>query len=409
MEIKDQLAALQAELKTHFDKAETERKLHGTMLEETKTTITKLQTQVDALDVKLAQKHVAEQGQSSTLYKTFEENEGIQRMLRDKKGHAVVSIKGRDIADLMDRKSIISAVTTGTQGGDTLAPVGVATSGVLPIDRIPGIVAEARQVLKIRDLFSSRPTTMQVVDFVKVATPMSIASPVPEASIKPENQLTFTSQSERVKLLATWIPATRQVLDDFPELLSFIRVTMPYYVNLAEELQMLAGDNVGEDLHGIIPQAVAYNGTILLSASSVWTKIDIIAAAIAQINAAKEIDPTFVVLNTTDWWEIRLTKSSFGTYLMGDPQSTVRPSLFGLDVVTTTTMPLGQFLVGSGNPVAAEIRDRMEMQVEISTEHADYFTRNLIAIRAEKRLAMVVKRPASFISGTFLTSPVTPA
>ena len=28
----------------------------------------------------------------------------------------------------------------------------------------------------------------------------------------------------------------------------------------------------------------------------------------------------------------------------------------------------------------------MEMQVEISTEHSDYFTRNLVAVRAEKRL-----------------------
>ena len=45
--------------------------------------------------------------------------------------------------------------------------------------------------------------------------------------------------------------------------------------------------------------------------------------------------------------------------------------------------------MGSGSPVAAEIRDRMEMTVEISTEHSDYFTRNLVAIRAEKRLAVI--------------------
>jgi HK97 family phage major capsid protein len=72
-------------------------------------------------------------------------------------------------------------------------------------------------------------------------------------------------------------------------------------------------------------------------------------------------------------------------------------------------MPVGQFLVGSGNPAAAEIRDRMGMQIEVSTEHSDFLVRNLVAIRSEKRLAMVVKRPNSFVSGTFLTSPVTPA
>jgi HK97 family phage major capsid protein len=372
-------------------------------------TVQKMQTQLDALDVKLAQKHGGGVQQKS-LADELRENESISRLLRDQKGSAYIDLSPSQTSAIMGRKSIITAITAGTSGGDPLAPVGVETTGVLQIDRIPGIVAEARQVLKIRNVLFARPTTMQVVDFVRVVTPMSIASPVPEASVKPENQLTFASFSERVKLLATYIPATRQVLDDFPELLGFIQTTMPYYVDLAEELQLLAGDNVGDDLHGIIPQAAAYNAGLLpFSAAQGWTKIDIIATAIAQINAAKEIDPTFVILNPIDWWGIRLTKSTFGTYIIGDPQSQVAPSLFGLTVVVTTTMPVGQFLVGSGNPAAAEIRDRMGMQIEVSTEHASFFTQNLIAIRAEKRLCMVVKRPNSFISGTFLTSPVTPA
>lgn len=405
MELKDQLTALQGELKTHFEKADAEQKANGTMLEETKNTITKLQTQVDALDVKLAQKLVSDQGQGPTLVKSFRENESIQRLLKDRSGKAVIQIKGSEIAELMERKTIISGVTSGSAGSDTLNPVGVATTGVLQIDRIPGITPEARQTLKIRDLFSARPTTMQVVDFVKVSSPMAIASPVPEASVKPENSLSFTSVSEKVRLLATWIPATRQVLDDFTELMSFIQSAMPYYVNLEEELQLLSGDNTGENLHGIIPQASAFSTALLPSAAHGWNKIDVIATAIKQINAAKEIEPTFAVISTNDWWDIRLTKDSFGRYILGDPQIAVRPNIFGLDVVPTTSMAAGTFLVGSGSPVAAEIRDRMDMQIEISTEHSDYFTRNLVAIRAEKRLALVTKRPASFVTGTFTTSP----
>ena len=405
MEIKDQLTALQTELKTHFEKADAEQKANGTMLEETKNTITKLQTQVDAMDVKLANKHIAEQAQGPTLLKTFREDEGLQRLMRDRKGHAVINLKGQEVVDLMERKTIISNITSGSAGSDTLNPVGVATTGVLQIDRIPGITPEARQVLKVRDLLTARPTTMQVVDYVKVSSPMAIASPVAEASVKPENSLSFTSVSEKVRLLATWIPATRQVLDDFTELMSFIQGSLPYYVNLEEELQLLSGDNTGENLHGLIPQATAFNTALLPSAAKGWNKIDVVATAIKQINAAKEIDPTFVVISTNDWWDIRLTKDSFGRYILGDPQTNVRPNIFGLDVVPTTSIAAGTFLVGSGSPVAAEIRDRMEMQVEISTEHNDYFTRNLVAIRAEKRLALITKRSASFVFGTFTTSP----
>ena len=47
---------------------------------------------------------------------------------------------------------------------------------------------------------------MAIVDFVRVQTPLSIASPVPETSLKPENQLQFQSVSEKIRTLATWIP-----------------------------------------------------------------------------------------------------------------------------------------------------------------------------------------------------------
>jgi HK97 family phage major capsid protein len=364
----------------------------------------KLQTQVDAIDIAIANKQFSGPV-GKTFADTFRENESISRILRDRKGHAVIELDGRQTADLMSRKTIISDIVSGSAGSDTLNPVGAATSGVLQIDRIPGITPEARQVLKVRDVLTARPTTMQVVDFIKVSSPMSIASPVAEASLKPENSLSFSSVSEKVRLLATWIPATKQVLDDFVELMSCIQSALPYYVNLEEEVQLLAGDDTGENLHGLLTQAASFNSALLPTAAHGWNKIDVIATAIRQINASKEIDPTFVILHPNDWWDIRLSKDGFGRYILGDPQSLVRPNIFGLDVVVTTSIAQGTFLVGSGSPVAAEIRDRMGMQVEISTEHSDYFVRNLVAIRAEKRLALITKRVNSFITGTFTTSP----
>jgi HK97 family phage major capsid protein len=367
-------------------------------------TVTKLQTQVDALDVKLAQRHITDP-LGKSLADELKENESLSRLLRDRKGRAYLDLKPNQANALMNRKSIITGVTSGNVSGDPLAPVGAQTTGVLQIGRIPGIVPEARQILKIRDVLSARPTTFDVVDFVKVATPLSIASPVAEASTKPENQLTFTAYSERIKLLATFIIASRQVIDDFGELMGFLESSLGYYVDLAEEEQLLAGDNTGENQHGIIPQAAAFNTALLPKAALGWTKLDIVATAIEQVNISKEIDPTFVVLHPADWWGIRLTKDGFGRYILGDPQAQVRPSIFGLDVVVTTSIAQGTFLVGSGSPVAAEIRDRMGLVVEISTEDSDNFRRNLITVRAEKRLATVVKRSASFISGTFTTSP----
>jgi len=392
--LEDQLADVHAELKTYFSKAEEEKKTLGLTLETTRTAISALQTQVDAIDKKIAEKHAASDAPVS-LVQYLKENENVARIMRDRSGRASFLLEGKALQQVMARKTTI-----------TSAGVGWQTTGVLQIERIPGIVPEARTVLKVRDLLPARPTSLQVIDYVKVTTPMGIASPQIESSPKVENAVAFTAYSERVKTLATWIPASKQILDDFAELAGYLETTLPFYVDLAEEIQLLSGDGTGENLHGLIPQAASFNTTLLPPPSAGWQRIDVIGRAIQQINSANEIDPTFVILNPKDWWSLRLTKDSYGRYILGDPQMIGSANVFGLNVIWTPSMPVGSFLVGSGSPVASEIRDRMSMQVEISTEHMDFFVKNLVAIRAEKRLALVVKRGASFVTGTLNSSPV---
>ena len=392
MELEQQLSGLQTELKTHFDKAAEESKTRGAMLDETRKTIDAIQKQVDAIDAKMVEKSVSDQ-KPKTFMDEIKENESVNRLLRDRKGNAVITFSPQIAADFIERKTTI-----------TSSAVGASTTGVLQIDRTPGITTEARQALRVRDVLSSRPTSMQVVDFVKVNAAMAIASPQTEASDKAQNAVTFTSISQTIKTIATWIPASRQILDDFGELAGFLNSTLPYYVNLEEELQLLSGDNTGLNLNGLITAATSFN-TGLLSNAAGWNKIDIIGRAIQQVTVAKEHQPTFAIVHPTDWWGMRLQKDSYGRYILGDPQTMVTPSLFGLTVVPTTSIASGTFLVGSGDSIASEIRDRMELQVDISTEHSDYFVKNLVAVRAEKRLALLVKRPASYITGTFTTSP----
>jgi hypothetical protein len=43
----------------------------------------------------------------------------------------------------------------------------------------------------------------------------------------------------------------------------------------------------------------------------------------------------------------------------------------------------------------------MAIEVMIANQNADDFEKNLLTLRVEERLALAVKRPASFITGTF--------
>jgi HK97 family phage major capsid protein len=49
----------------------------------------------------------------------------------------------------------------------------------------------------------------------------------------------------------------------------------------------------------------------------------------------------------------------------------------------------------------ALILDRMESVIDISEHHDDFFAKNLIAIRAECRLALVVLRQDALVYGSF--------
>jgi HK97 family phage major capsid protein len=389
MELQQQLTELITEQKSFIAKADGEFKSLGTVTTETKTRLDAIQTQVDAIDKKLVDRIGTPGAEQKSLAEVLKENDDVARIVRDKKGRAVFTLTGEH-----SRIGEVKTITTPA----------IVTPGVVDADRMQGIVTEARRTLRVRDVLSSRPTTLPLVYWVKVNSPLVNASPQVEASSKFENAVTFTTANSPVKTIATFIKASRQALDDFAELAGFLQTGLPYYVNKDEEDQLLSGDNTGENLNGLTTQATSFD-TSLLSAAAGYTRIDQVGAAIEQVNAIDEVDPTFIIMNRKDWWKLRRTKDSFGRYILGDPQSIGNPTLWGLTPVATNAIAQGTFLVGSGNAAATEIRDRMEMQVDISTEDSDNFQRNLVTIRAEKRLVLCVMRPASFITGTFATSP----
>jgi HK97 family phage major capsid protein len=61
-------------------------------------------------------------------------------------------------------------------------------------------------------------------------------------------------------------------------------------------------------------------------------------------------------------------------------------------------MARGQFLAGAFK-LGAAIWDRDSATVEISREHDDFFTKNLVAILVEERIGLTVFRSDAFVYG----------
>lgn len=114
--------------------------------------------------------------------------------------------------------------------------------------------------------------------------------------------------------------------------------------------------------------------------------LDTIALAILQ-NALADEPADGIIVHPPDWMRMRLLKDVDVKYILGDPATAVQPVLFGLPVVAIKMMAQDKFLVGNFQR-AATIYDRWTPRVEVSTEYADFFTRNLVAILAEEPIAL---------------------
>lgn len=256
-------------------------------------------------------------------------------------------------------------------------------------------IGSAQRRLTIRNLLNTVRVTSGSVEYPEVVAGTRAADMVAEGELKPEAALTLAMRTVPIRTIAHWIPASLQVLDDVPQLQSLIDVELRYGLALKEEQQLVRGDGTGQNVAGLATRATAYVDPIGMTTPN---GIDTIGAAILQASLT-DIPPDGVVLHPADWWKMRMLKDADGNYILGAPGAPVAPSLFGLPVVATQAMAAGEFLVGAFS--AQTLYDRWEARVDVSTEHADFFVRNLCAVRCEERIGLALKRPEAIIHGTF--------
>ena len=208
---------------------------------------------------------------------------------------------------------------------------------------------------------------------------MTGAAVVSEGQLKPQTNITFDLKSTPVRTIAHYMKASRQIMDDAPQLRSIIDGRLPYGLGYVEETELLYGDGTGQHLFGIIPQATAYAAAFTPSLPS-----NIDTLRLASLQATLALYPaTGYVLHPTDWGKIELTKDTMGRYIVGDPTGVLRKRLWTLPVVDTPAMQVGRFLTGAFR-LGAQIFDRMTIEVLMSTENDLDFVRNMITIRAEE-------------------------
>ncbi len=310
----------------------------------------------------------------------------------DDKFEGIKSAGGRGRFSMEVKATINSATTTAA---------GSAGALVEPT-RLAGIVAPPDQKLTVRDLLLPGQMDGNALQYVRETGFTNNAATVAELAKKPESDIKFDMVDTSAKVIAHYMKASRQILDDASQLRSYIDGRLRYGLKLVEERQILNGDGTGQNLHGIVPQASAY-ALPAGAATTLATGLDTFRFAMLQAVLA-EYPASGFVLNPIDWANIETLKDTSGQYLIGNPQGTANPTVWGLPVVQTQAIAQGKFLTGAFN-LGAQIFDRWQSRVEIATENEDDFVKNLVTILCEERLALAVYRPESFIFGDVKPAP----
>jgi HK97 family phage major capsid protein len=121
--------------------------------------------------------------------------------------------------------------------------------------------------------------------------------------------------------------------------------------------------------------------------------------AITKVRNVGFAEPNAILMNPTDWQNLRLLRDADGNYIFGPPGMVTVPQIWGLPIVESTYVTLGTSIVAD-YAAYTEIDYKAGLEFDVSNSHSDYFANGKLAIRCQIRAAFVVYRPTAICTTT---------
>lgn len=266
-------------------------------------------------------------------------------------------------------------------------------------DRKPGIVPGASPILTLEAFLPSLSTSSNAIEFTKEASFTNSAAEAAEGAAKAESALTWSLVNMPVSTVAHWIKISKQLAADNTALAAYVNQRMVYGVNRRVETQLVAGDGTAPNISGILDSGnFTAHGYADAALGSTLKKLVLIRKMIADLHVAGYAADA-ILLNPADWALIELDLLvATSTVIPFKYDEAGTPRLWGLPVIQSVGMTADQVAVGAFGQ-AYTVYKRDGVVVELSDSDSDNFTKNLVTIRAERRLALATEVPAAVRAG----------
>lgn len=371
------LDGIEAKMALMSDKADTEMKSLGKVSLDTKAALDNIGIQQRELADRLLV--VEQKGVTSAPEEKANDSWGAQVV---KSSAFVDFVAGRT------QKARVEVKNTLTGSDANVSP-----------DRKPSVVAGAFQMLTIESLLNATGTTSNAVEFTKENAFTNNSAEAAEGAAKAESALTWTLVNMPVSTVAHWIKISRQLAMDNTALAAYVTNRMRYGIQRKVETQLCVGDGTAPNISGIFDSGnFTAHGYLSGALGSTLQKLVLIRKMIADSWAAG-YPAEAILLNPIDFAtiEIDMFTSAAGQSLFSvDAGGNQR--LFGIPVVQSVGVTADSVAVGAFSQ-AYTVYNREGVTVELSESDSDNFTKNLITVRAERRLALATEVPAAIRAG----------
>jgi HK97 family phage major capsid protein len=311
---------------------------------------------------------------------------------------------------LKDNAEALTAMKNGDSKNNirmTIKTVGDMTTGTNVTGQIPqaeresGITRIVRRQPFILELVSTGQISSTLWEWVQQTGAEGAPAMTAEGAAKAQIDFDLVLASAPVRKVTAYIKISKEMLDDIPLMESEVNEELTERINLEIDSQILSGDGLGQNLTGILENAVAFAaGSFALAVDEANNK-DVLRIAINQIMVAQFM-PNFILMHPSDVTAMDVEKASDGHYILPPFVNNDNTTVKGIPIITNTGITEGDYLVGDFTKSA--VRFKEGLTIDVGFENDD-FTKNFVTILAEARLVHRVKSnhyPA-FVTGDFTT------
>ncbi len=270
------------------------------------------------------------------------------------------------------------------------------------IIRIDRVELTPQRPIAVIDMVPMLPTGMDTIAYMEETTftdnavETAESAATTDADLIGENALVLTERQRPVEWLPVFIPVTMQQMEDVEGIEGYIDSRLTYALRARLDLQILAGTGVTPLLLG------TENVTgIQVQAKGVDTEEDAIFKAMTSIRDNGFAEPSVCFIRPDRFQNIRLRKTSTGDYIWGHPSQAGPLQIWGITLAQTTAVTATKALLGDYSNFST-LYTKRGITLAVSDSHQSYFTRGMLAIRADMRISMVHYRPKAFAEVTGL-------